>query len=232
MNQLQIPGLSPKGRRKVNTPSAKPKATRSSKRTGGKDEHPTPLWLVAALEDTLGVRFVLDPCCESHNAVVGGPRAPDRPGRALHYDRGHNGLAAEWYEEVLASVGQVEVPEGRVPAVFANPPFSDMYLWSQKASSEATDELPVVMVAPSRVDREWWRQFWMHPFAPGPSKVRRARCVLNVLGRIRYVGADNDAPFCTAIGVFGGDAVLPLREGHWSWDVGAFAQVDLELEGT
>ena len=77
--------------------------------------------------------------------------------------------------------------------VFMNPPYGrDLPKWMRKAYTEARDNgALVVCFIPARVDTEWW-----HSFAAKASEIRFPK------GRVKFVGAENSAPFPVAIVIF------------------------------
>jgi site-specific DNA-methyltransferase (adenine-specific) len=77
---------------------------------------------------------------------------------------------------------------------FCNPPYGrEISKWVRKASQEAERGVTTVMLIPARTDTSWW-----HRYIESQSEVRFIR------GRIRFVGAHDNAPFPSAIVIFRG----------------------------
>jgi phage N-6-adenine-methyltransferase len=76
--------------------------------------------------------------------------------------------------------------------VFMNPPYGrDLPKWMRKAYEEARDNgALVVCLVPARVDTEWWHRY------AAKGEVRFP------IGRLKFEGADNSAPFPVAIIIF------------------------------
>jgi hypothetical protein len=74
-----------------------------------------------------------------------------------------------------------------------NPPYGrDIPKWMKKAYEEARDNgALVVAFVPARVDTEWW-----HRYAVKATEVRFP------IGRVKFAGADNMAPFPVAVVIF------------------------------
>lgn len=77
--------------------------------------------------------------------------------------------------------------------VFMNPPYGrDIPKWLKKAYEEARDNgALVVCFVPARVDTEWW-----HRYAVKATEIRFP------IGRVKFEGAENMAPFPVAVIVF------------------------------
>ena len=77
--------------------------------------------------------------------------------------------------------------------VFMNPPYGrEIGKWMRKAYEEARDNgALVVCLVPARVDTEWW-----HSYAAKASDIRFP------IGRLKFKGADSNAPFPVAIVIF------------------------------
>jgi len=201
----------------------------SSARTGGSDCWATPLEIVDAVERDLGLRFVLDTACETHNAIVGGTRG-DRMGFGYRADRGANGLTGRWSENVrtleLAGChrerGQ-STELGRA-AAWCNPPYSEIGKWLARCAAEG-QRCPIAALVPVRSDRPWWREFVMPRHGEERAEMH-ARVVWFIEGRIRFVGASNDAPFPSVIATWGPG--LPCSVATWA--PGSALEQRLELE--
>lgn len=93
------------------------------------------------------------------------------------YTPEHDGLSQSWADE----------------RVFMNPPYGrDIPRWMKKAYEEARDNgALVVCFVPARVDTEWW-----HRYAVKATEIRFP------IGRVKFAGAENMAPFPVAVVVF------------------------------
>ena len=93
-----------------------------------------------------------------------------------YYTPVEDGLKQSWAEE----------------RVFMNPPYgAALFNWMEKAYIECKDNKAlVVCLVPARVDTQWWHQF------AAKGEVRFP------IGRIKFAGADNSAPFPVAIVIF------------------------------
>ena len=76
--------------------------------------------------------------------------------------------------------------------VWCNPPYGrEIGAFIRKGYEEAQNGSTVVMLIPARTDTAWW-----HDFVMEAAEIRFVR------GRLRFVGAENSAPFPSAIIVF------------------------------
>lgn len=75
-----------------------------------------------------------------------------------------------------------------------NPPYGrEIGQWVKKAYESAQNGATVVCLLPARTDTAWWHEYCMK------GKVRFIR------GRLKFGGAQNSAPFPSAVVVFDGD---------------------------
>lgn len=73
-----------------------------------------------------------------------------------------------------------------------NPPYGrDIKRWVRKAYVSSQQGCVVVCLLPARTDTAWWHDYCMH----GHIEFLR--------GRLKFVGANNSAPFPSAIVIFG-----------------------------
>ena len=80
---------------------------------------------------------------------------------------------------------------------WCNPPYGrEIGKWVRKAAQEARRGATTVMLIPSRTDTAWW-----HDYIEGKAEVRFVR------GRIKFVGATENAPFPNAVVIFRGEAL-------------------------
>ena len=88
---------------------------------------------------------------------------------------GDDGLAQDWGDAVC----------------WMNPPYGrTIGKWMQKAFDASRNGATVVCLVPARTDTDWWHRFAMR------GDIRFLR------GRLKFVGADNCAPFPSAIVIF------------------------------
>jgi len=81
--------------------------------------------------------------------------------------------------------------------VFMNPPYGrEISKWVEKAYSESLSGAIVVCLLPARTDTAWWHDF-----------VMKGQVVF-IRGRLRFSGSAKDAPFPSAIVVFGKASIL------------------------
>lgn len=82
-------------------------------------------------------------------------------------------------------------------SVWLNPPYGrEIGKWVKKAKMESEKGSQVVMLIPARTETKYWHEY----IFPHASKI------LFVSGRLKFGGAPNNAPFPSAVIVFGGDA--------------------------
>jgi len=77
--------------------------------------------------------------------------------------------------------------------VFINPPYSKVGDWVKKAYIETrSGNSWVAMLIPARTDTRWWHDYVMN-----------ATSIHFVKGRLKFSGAENSAPFPSAVVIFG-----------------------------
>lgn len=92
-----------------------------------------------------------------------------------HFTVRENGLSQDWKDEV----------------VFMNPPYGrSIGMWMAKAYFSSRMGATVVCLVPARTDTAWWHDFAMK------GEIRLLR------GRLQFEGAENAAPFPSAIVIF------------------------------
>ena len=74
-----------------------------------------------------------------------------------------------------------------------------------KAVHEAHLGATIVALLPARTDTNWWH--W---------NVTQAREIRFLKGRLKFVGAENSAPFPSVVVIFDG-YVRTLKVRHWNW---------------
>ena len=73
-----------------------------------------------------------------------------------------------------------------------NPPYGrEIGKWMKKAYEESQQGCTVVCLVPSRTDTAWW-----HDYAMKADEIRYIR------GRLKFQGAENSAPFPSAVVIF------------------------------
>lgn len=90
-----------------------------------------------------------------------------------------------------------------------NPPYGrEIGLWVKKAAEEVRENAEcVVCLLPARTDTAWWHDY----------VARFAVRVVFVRGRITFAGAQNSAPFPSAVVVFKNMAVMADKEVCFGW---------------
>jgi len=103
--------------------------------------------------------------------------SPDNPlGTPKFYTEKDDGLKQSWKGEI----------------VFANPPYGrNIDKWVAKAFDESLEHGRAVCLLPSRTDTRWWHDYIMF-----------STIVFFIRGRIKFVGAENPAPFPSVVVVF------------------------------
>jgi phage N-6-adenine-methyltransferase len=90
--------------------------------------------------------------------------------------------------------------------VFVNPPYGrEIKQWVEKAYEEwlRDKNRVIVMLIPARTDTRYWHD-WIFPYASDITFIK---------GRIKFGGSNKDAPFPSAIVVFGGElSVAKIKE--------------------
>ena len=94
------------------------------------------------------------------------------------YTKEDDGLTKDWSNEV----------------VFMNPPYNHMVKkWIEKAYRESLKGAVIVCLIPSRTETKYWHKY-IFPFA---------ETIKFIEGRLRFSNSNKDAPFPSAIIVFG-----------------------------
>jgi site-specific DNA-methyltransferase (adenine-specific) len=101
---------------------------------------------------------------------------------------GTNSMCARWFCD-LAQDGLAE--DWGQEIVFMNPPYTECEAWMRKAFNSAKAGATVVCLVPVRTDTAWWHDCAMR------GEVRLIR------GRLRFGSATANAPFPSAVVVFG-----------------------------
>lgn len=116
--------------------------------------------------------IALDPCTTIEN-----------PTRAWNlYTKETDGLAQEWTATTLQFDG----------LVYVNPPYGrELAKWSTKIIAEAKIGAPIIALVPARPDAAWFRNM-----------KKAAKVVGFFHKRVQFVGADNGAPFPSALFAF------------------------------
>lgn len=77
-------------------------------------------------------------------------------------------------------------------STFVNPPYSDIKNWVAYGFNQSKKGKTIVMLIPSRTDTRWWHEYCM-----------KAKEIRFIKGRLKFGGQKNNAPFPSAIVVFG-----------------------------
>ena len=118
--------------------------------------------------------FSVDVCASNKNAKV-----------TRFWNRDMDSLGIPWVQWAEAN----DLP----PVFWMNPPYGrEIGKWIQKAYEESQGGGTVVCLVPSRTDTRWWHDYCML------GEVRFIR------GRLKFGGANNSAPFPSAIVIFRG----------------------------
>ncbi len=92
-------------------------------------------------------------------------------------------LLHDWYNNIYNS-----------NVFWMNPPYGrEIIKWMKKAYEESLKGATVVCLVPSRTDTKWWWEYAMK------GEIRFIR------GRLKFDGADNSAPFPSALVIFKGE---------------------------
>ena len=130
---------------------------------------------------------------------------PDAPVKAEHY------FMLDKYRSAARGGGLVFGDEDSLLSidwdnhglVFANGPFSDVAPWAYKGATQGDE---VVLLVPVRTGANWWQRH----IAP-------ADVILFWKGRLKFVGAKDQAPFHCALVYWGArpEKFLEAFPGHW-----------------
>lgn len=104
--------------------------------------------------------------------------SPDNHKCEKYFTKEDNGLIKDWAGE----------------RVYINPPYSEISKWMRKAFWEYREGVTVVALIPSRTDTRWWHKY-----------VMRASEIRFIKGRLTFGGAENSAPFPSAVVIFKAD---------------------------
>ena len=108
------------------------------------------------------------------NAGILDPCADSNPGNHaadFNYTIEDDGLVSNW-----------DIPDA---LVYCNPPYGNgMLHWIERAIREDGEGCEIILLTPARPGSQWWRRCWTSA---------RAYCFWD--GRIKFVGAEQGAPF-------------------------------------
>lgn len=130
--------------------------------------------------------IVLDPCSGPGSLV---------PAR-IAWTEADDGLRADRVWAVVAPA-----VDG---CIYVNPPFNRAAAWSARCIEEAARGACVILLVPARKGAQWYRAC---------EATASASC--DVRGRLRFVGAKDDAPFPVTIFVWFGDRSHDFEWGEW-----------------
>jgi phage N-6-adenine-methyltransferase len=122
------------------------------------DERRTPPSLLEPLDAEFG--FTLDVAASAANAI-----------KDDYYDRHVDGLTQPWHG-----------------VVWCNPPYSDVRPWVEKAWSETSAELVVMLLPANRTEQGWWQEM-VEPFRDRADSPLRTEFLA---GRLRFIAHDKD----------------------------------------
>jgi len=144
----------------------------------------TPRHIVDRVIELFG-HIDLDPCSNGHGDAANVPAR-------VHYTAADDGLAKSWrVEPWIDEYGD----ESLAVRVYMNPPYGDEIMaWVERLvrAHESGEITEAVALLPARVDTGWWRKLRAYP-------------VCFVAGRLKFSGAENSAPFPSAIVYLGSD---------------------------
>ena len=97
-------------------------------------------------------------------------------------------------------------------SVWLNPPYGrGLGDWFQKASEESEKGCTVVMLLPARTDTKYWHEY---VFKNELGELKDGVECRFLKGRIKFIGAQNGAPFPSAIIIFRRKEVKSCQKGH------------------
>lgn len=149
--------------------------------SGKTDDWFTPIELFEEHQQHTLWNYALDPC--------GHPEAPVSNAIASVGGayRTENGLAATWGEETDCDLLNRDLARVDRPAVWCNPPYSDIGPWVERACEAARNWVRVSLLLPAWCDRRWW-QVHIEPFRDGKTDrndLLRAQTTF-LPGRVRF----------------------------------------------
>lgn len=124
----------------------------SNTKLSERDYWRTPRRLVTCIADLLHVQFVLDPCAEWEHAHG-----------TICINEKEDGLSVNWQRKIFHNLDRLERCVNN-PAVFVNPPFSQMDKWADKIIEESRKGLTVVLVHPDTPDTQVYQKIEDHAF--------------------------------------------------------------------
>jgi hypothetical protein len=132
----------------------------------------TPDPCLVPVRATFGGEIGLDPCASTEHWLSGG----DEIG-VVNFHEEDDGLARNWFESLRS--------EGAITTAYVNPPFNRNKDWMRKCAEEAARGVEVIALIPARTDTRYWQG----------TIARTAQAICFWRGRIRFVGAEQGAPF-------------------------------------
>jgi DNA N-6-adenine-methyltransferase Dam len=82
---------------------------------------------------------------------------------------------------------------------YCNPPYSEIYLWCERASHEWLEGNNTVMLLPARTGTKWFHRWIYDKKGYGPRVGREIRLLE---GRLKFQGTKNSAPFDSMVVIF------------------------------
>jgi site-specific DNA-methyltransferase (adenine-specific) len=151
----------------------------------------TPQWLFDKLYNEF--EFHLDVCASDSNHKCNTYITEDK-----------DSLSWGWKDYVLASEGYVSP----TLSCWMNPPYGrGIDVWMKKAYEESFKGCIVVCLVPARTDTNWWWKYALQAYE-----------IRFIKGRLKFGGADNCAPFPSAIIIFNKCKGIEVPNIIW-WDI-------------
>lgn len=147
--------------------------------TVNKNDWETPDIVFDPLNDEFN--FVLDACANVNNSKCD-----------LWLSEKTDALTVDW-AKYLTNIGK---PDGYI---WCSPPPSNMIQWAKKIREEAAKGVNIVTLTAARVNTRWFKDLYLSD----TDLVYVPVCQLRFLQpKITYVGASNNAPFPSCVGIF------------------------------
>lgn len=141
--------------------------------TSDKMDWSTPQWLFDKLNEEFN--FDLDTCANKENVKC-----------MLYIDEETNALIKDW------AVDNKYTKNHKETICWMNPSYGrGIGTWMKKAYEESLKGCVVVCLVPARTDTKWWWQYTLQAYE-----------IRFIKGRLKFGGADNCAPFPSAVIIF------------------------------
>lgn len=119
------------------------KNSKSNTTPSKRDYWETPGWFAAQSEKLLKVTFIIDAAATEENKKG-----------IYFFSEDDNALELNWKEE-LETYLSMDFNAYTSPAIFVNPPFSQLSLWIDKIIKESSKGLTICLVHPDTSDTDW-----------------------------------------------------------------------------